>query len=133
MVVAGRSGCSLRASAPVTDDPQVRRHARPAAFQPRTRSVPASLFCVNEGERGRSPLDRAGKSRRRTEPAIVPTMDLSALVVIVLGILALWVVLLLVFWALRPRGVSGRELVSLIPDVLSLLRSLITDRSAPLD
>ena len=35
--------------------------------------------------------------------------------------------------ALRPKGVTVRELVGLIPDILRLLRSLIGDRSAPFD
>jgi uncharacterized membrane protein YkvA (DUF1232 family) len=62
-----------------------------------------------------------------------PTVDLGVVIGIVLGIVALWVALLLVFVALRPKGVPVRELVEVIPDVLRLLRSLITDRSAPLD
>jgi uncharacterized membrane protein YkvA (DUF1232 family) len=60
-------------------------------------------------------------------------VDLGVIVGILLGIVALWAVLLVIFWALRPRGVSARELVGIIPDVLRLLRSLITDRRAPLD
>jgi uncharacterized membrane protein YkvA (DUF1232 family) len=60
-------------------------------------------------------------------------MDLRLIAGIFAGIIALWVILLLVFWALRPRSVSARELVGIIPDVLRLLRSIITDRSAPLD
>ena len=53
--------------------------------------------------------------------------------VLVLALVALWIVFLVIFWALRPKGVSVRELVGLIPDILRLLRSLIVDRSAPLD
>ena len=60
-------------------------------------------------------------------------MDVSALVGIVIALVALWALLLGVFWALRPKGVSVREVVGVIPDVLRLLRSVITDRSAPLD
>src|SRR6188768_4047009 len=41
--------------------------------------------------------------------------------------------MLVVFWVLRPKDVSVRELLGLIPDILRLLRSLISDRSAPLD
>jgi len=51
----------------------------------------------------------------------------------VVGLAALWAVLLVLFWAFRPRGVSAREVVRVIPDLLRLLRSLITDRSKPLD
>ena len=45
----------------------------------------------------------------------------------------LWAVLLALFWVLRPRGVPVRELIAVIPDVLRLLRSLVGDRSTPLD
>ncbi|MEA2623014.1 MAG: hypothetical protein QOH61_1924, partial [Chloroflexota bacterium] len=60
-------------------------------------------------------------------------MDLGWVVALVVGLVALWAVLLALFWALRPKGVPVRELVRLIPDVLRLLRSVLTDRSAPLD
>ena len=60
-------------------------------------------------------------------------MDLGPIVAIVLGLVALWAVLLVLFWVLRPKNVSVRELFGLIPDVIRLLRSLIGDRSAPPD
>jgi uncharacterized membrane protein YkvA (DUF1232 family) len=60
-------------------------------------------------------------------------MDLPTILAVVLAVVALWAVLLVVFWALRPKGVTVRELVGLTPDNLRLLRSLIGDRSAPLD
>ncbi len=60
-------------------------------------------------------------------------MDLSTVAAIVLALIALWAALLVVFCVLRPKDVSVRELLGLIPDVLRLLRSLIGDRSAPLD
>ena len=60
-------------------------------------------------------------------------MDLSTLVGIVVGLVALWGLLLVLFWALRPKGVPVRELLGLIPDVLRLLRSVIGDSSAPPD
>jgi uncharacterized membrane protein YkvA (DUF1232 family) len=52
---------------------------------------------------------------------------------IAVGLIALWAILLVMFWALRPRNVAVRELLGLIPDVLRLLRSIIRDRSAPID
>jgi uncharacterized membrane protein YkvA (DUF1232 family) len=52
---------------------------------------------------------------------------------IVIAIVALWALLLVLFWALRPKGVPVREVLRLIPDVLRLLRSVVSDRSAPLD
>lgn len=60
-------------------------------------------------------------------------MDFGLIVGILVGIVALWALLLVLLWAFRPKGVSARELVGIIPDVLRLLRSLITDRAAPLD
>jgi uncharacterized membrane protein YkvA (DUF1232 family) len=60
-------------------------------------------------------------------------MDLWPIVAIVLALVALWAVLLVLFWALRPKNVSVRELLRLVPDVIRLLRSLIGDRSAPPD
>ncbi len=61
------------------------------------------------------------------------SVDLAPIVAIVLGLVAVWVLLILVFWAFRPRNVSARELWQLIPDVLRLLRSVIGDGSVPLD
>ncbi len=62
-----------------------------------------------------------------------PDMELNTVIGIVLALVVLWVVLLVLFWALRPKGVSVREILGVIPDVLRLLRSVIRDRSAPLD
>jgi uncharacterized membrane protein YkvA (DUF1232 family) len=58
---------------------------------------------------------------------------MEVIVAIAVGLVALWALLLVLFWALRPKGVSVRELLGLIPDVLRLLRSVIGDRSAPPD
>ena len=60
-------------------------------------------------------------------------MDLRLIVGVVAGLIALWVVLLVVFWVLRPRDVSVKELIRVVPDVLRLLRSLIGDGAVPLD
>jgi len=60
-------------------------------------------------------------------------VELSTIAAILLGLVALWAALLVVFWVLRPKDVSIRELLGLIPDILRLLRSLIGDRTAPLD
>jgi len=60
-------------------------------------------------------------------------MDLRSVAGILLGLVALWAVMLVLFWALRPKDVPIRELLGLIPDVLRLLRTLIGDRAAPLD
>ena len=58
-------------------------------------------------------------------------MDLSLLGAIIIGLVAAWLVLLLILWLIRPRGVGARELARLVPDILRLVRDLVTDRSAP--
>ena len=60
-------------------------------------------------------------------------MSLEVVLAIVVGLLLVWALLLVVFWLLRPRDVSVRELLGVIPDVLRLLRSLIGDGSVPPD
>ncbi len=60
-------------------------------------------------------------------------MDLAVALGILLSIAVVWATFLVIFWALRPRGASAREIVVLIPDVLRLLRSVVVDRTAPLD
>ena len=60
-------------------------------------------------------------------------MDFQAIAAILLALALVWIVFLLIFWVLRPKDVSIRELLGLIPDILRLLRSLIGDASAPLD
>jgi uncharacterized membrane protein YkvA (DUF1232 family) len=60
-------------------------------------------------------------------------VDLTLIIEIALGLAILWAALLVLFWLLRPKGVPTREVLRLIPDVLRLLRSVIADRSAPLD
>src|SRR5215218_1404092 len=59
--------------------------------------------------------------------------DLTWLLWLVFGLIVLWVVLLVLFWLLRPKDVSARELIRVVPDVVRLIRSVITDRGAPLD
>ena len=60
-------------------------------------------------------------------------MNPGTVVAIVVGLFVLWALLLMLFWALRPKGVPLRVLLGLVPDVVRLLRSVIADRSAPLD
>jgi uncharacterized membrane protein YkvA (DUF1232 family) len=59
-------------------------------------------------------------------------VDLITLLAIVVGLASLWAALIVLFWALRPKGVSVGEILGVIPDVLRLLRSVIGDGSAPL-
>ena len=58
-------------------------------------------------------------------------MNLSVLGAIVLGLVAAWLALVLLLWLIRPRGVGARELARLVPDILRLVRDLVTDRSVP--
>ena len=58
---------------------------------------------------------------------------MSVIVAIVLGLLLIWAALILLFWLLRPKDVALRELVRVVPDLLRLLRDVITDKRAPLD
>ena len=60
-------------------------------------------------------------------------VGLNGLLSIVVALGVLWVVLLVIFWMLRPKGISVREILGVVPDVVRLLRSVIGDRSAPLD
>ena len=58
-------------------------------------------------------------------------MNLGLVGAIVVGLVGLWVCLLALLWILRPKGVPLREVVRVIPDVVRLLRSVVSDRSAP--
>jgi uncharacterized membrane protein YkvA (DUF1232 family) len=60
-------------------------------------------------------------------------MDLRLILGIVVGIALLWVFVLVLFWFLRPKGVSVREVVRIVPDVVRMLRSIVRDPAAPLD
>ena len=60
-------------------------------------------------------------------------MDTSWIVGVAITAVAVWVLLLVVFWVLRPRGATVRDIMAVIPDLLRLLRSLIADGSVPGD
>ena len=59
-------------------------------------------------------------------------MDGRLLLGIALGLLATWIALLVLIWVLRPRNVALRDLLGVIPDLLRLIRDLLTDRKTPL-
>jgi uncharacterized membrane protein YkvA (DUF1232 family) len=59
-------------------------------------------------------------------------MDLRTILGILVALVALWALILAIFWAVRPRTIAVREVLGLVPDVIRLLRSIIGDRSAPL-
>lgn len=54
-------------------------------------------------------------------------------VAVVGGVFLVWLVVLGLFWLVRPRGVPIGELLRLVPDTLRLIRALIADRDVPLD
>jgi len=58
---------------------------------------------------------------------------LALLVGIIVSLLVVWGLLLALLWLLRPRGVPVRELLRIVPDLLRLARSVVTDGSVPLD
>lgn len=60
-------------------------------------------------------------------------VDPTPLVGIAIGLVVLWAALLVLFWVLRPRDVPIRELLRVVPDVVRLLRALVTDPATPLD
>jgi len=60
-------------------------------------------------------------------------MDLRIVLGVVCGIALLWAIVLVPFWVLRPKRVSIREVVRIVPDVVRMLRSILRDPASPLD
>jgi uncharacterized membrane protein YkvA (DUF1232 family) len=60
-------------------------------------------------------------------------MTVEVIVGVAVGLALLWIGLLALFFILRPRDVALRELLTVVPDLLRLLRVLVGDRSVPLD
>ena len=60
-------------------------------------------------------------------------VDLPLVVGILATLVGVWIALLILFAILRPKDVPVRELVRIIPDVLRLIRSIVTDGAAPTD
>ena len=58
-------------------------------------------------------------------------MDLGTVVGLVVAVLGAWLLLVVALWLMRPRAVRVVELVRLVPDVLRLVRNLLTDRTVP--
>ncbi|HET7029985.1 MAG TPA: YkvA family protein [Candidatus Limnocylindrales bacterium] len=55
----------------------------------------------------------------------------AALGGLILALVAVWLLLILVLWLIRPRDVRAVEIVRLVPDLLRLVRDLLLDRTAP--
>jgi hypothetical protein len=70
---------------------------------------------------------------RTIQPATHWGIDLSLILGIVVGIVLLWALILVLLLLFRPEGVPLRDLIRVVPDVMRLLRSIIGDRSTPLD
>ncbi len=64
---------------------------------------------------------------------MIGRMDLGWLGAVLLALAGMWIALLALFWVLRPRDVAAREVLRVVPDVLRLLRTLVGDRTVPLD
>src|SRR5687767_3022972 len=58
-------------------------------------------------------------------------MDAGLLLGIAAGLIAAWAAFVILLWLLRPRDVRLAALVSVVPDVLRLVRDLVTDRTVP--
>ena len=58
-------------------------------------------------------------------------MDGRLLIGILLGLLGTWVALLILLWVFRPRNASLRDLLSVVPDLVRLIRSLLAHRQSP--
>jgi uncharacterized membrane protein YkvA (DUF1232 family) len=53
------------------------------------------------------------------------------LVAIFLGLVVVWLLLIAVLWALRPRSMRAGELMRVVPDIARLVRDLVTDPRVP--
>jgi uncharacterized membrane protein YkvA (DUF1232 family) len=59
-------------------------------------------------------------------------MDPYVLVGVLLGLMAAWLLFLVILWLLRPRDARLGDLVRVVPDILRLCRDVLADRRAPL-
>jgi uncharacterized membrane protein YkvA (DUF1232 family) len=50
---------------------------------------------------------------------------------IILTLVAVWALLLVVLWWIRPRDVRALDVVHVVPDLVRLTRDLLVDRTAP--
>lgn len=58
-------------------------------------------------------------------------MDWAPLAAALAGLVLAWVAFVALLWLKRPRDVALAELVSVVPDVLRLIRRLLLDQSSP--
>jgi uncharacterized membrane protein YkvA (DUF1232 family) len=60
-------------------------------------------------------------------------VDSGVVIGIAIGLVALWIAMLVVFWLFRPKDVALRELLGVVPDLVRMLRSIVRDPSSPMD
>jgi uncharacterized membrane protein YkvA (DUF1232 family) len=58
-------------------------------------------------------------------------VDARTLVGVVAGLVLVWAVLLALLWVFRPRDVRLRDLLTVVPDVVRLVRDLLRDSTVP--
>jgi uncharacterized membrane protein YkvA (DUF1232 family) len=58
-------------------------------------------------------------------------VDPGVVVGLLVAVIGAWLLLVVALWLMRPRDVRVVELVRLVPDVLRLVRNLLTDRTVP--
>lgn len=58
-------------------------------------------------------------------------MDWGWLAGVVAGLLVVWAAFVALLWFLKPRDARLGDLVRVVPDILRLVRSVISDRTAP--
>ena len=56
-------------------------------------------------------------------------MDGAWLAGVMVGLIVVWAVLVAILWLVRPRDVALSELVAFVPDLVRLVRGLVTDRT----
>jgi uncharacterized membrane protein YkvA (DUF1232 family) len=58
-------------------------------------------------------------------------VDPGVVVGLLVAVIGAWLLLVVALWVMRPRDVQVVELVRLVPDILRLVRNLLTDRTVP--
>jgi uncharacterized membrane protein YkvA (DUF1232 family) len=58
-------------------------------------------------------------------------MEPGPLVALVAAVLGVWLVMLAVLWAVRPRDADVGQIVRIVPDLVRLGRNLLADRTVP--
>jgi uncharacterized membrane protein YkvA (DUF1232 family) len=58
-------------------------------------------------------------------------VDPGVVVGLLVAVIGAWLLLVVALWLMRSRDVRVVELVRLVPDVLRLVRTLLTDRMVP--